>query len=110
VTWRLHIENQSTVRAAAKKFGISKSTVHKDITERLHHVNRALYNKVKKVLDLNKSERHLRGGLATREKYKNLKSKGDLKFTESETVPPVRHGFTFCIISLIHGQTKRYRG
>ena len=64
------IEKQSTVRAAAQRFGISKSTVHKDISERLPQFNRALYLQVKEVLDLNKAERHIRGGIATRRKYK----------------------------------------
>ena len=63
------IENRTTVRAAAQKFGISKSTVHKDISERLPQFNRALYLQVKAVLDVNKAQRHIRGGLATREKY-----------------------------------------
>jgi len=64
------IENKATVRAAAKKFGISKSTVHKDISERLEQINRSLYLDVKKVLEQNKAERHIRGGIATRKKYK----------------------------------------
>ena len=64
------IENQSTVRAAAKQFGISKSTVHKDLSERLPYCNRALYLQVKVVLDQNKAERHIRGGLATQKKYR----------------------------------------
>lgn len=64
------IENQTTVRAAAKQFGISKSTVHKDLSERLPHCNRTLYLQVKAVLDQNKAERHIRGGLATRKKYR----------------------------------------
>ena len=64
------IESKSTVRAAAAQFGISKSTVHKDITERLVKVNPALYRQVRELLDLNKAERHIRGGLATRRKYK----------------------------------------
>ena len=64
------IETQSTVRAAAKKFGVSKSTVHKDLSERLEHCNRALYEQVKEVLALNKAERHIRGGMATRRKYR----------------------------------------
>ena len=64
------IENKSTVRAAAARFGISKSTVHKDITERLSKVNPALYRQVRELLDLNKAERHIRGGMATRRKYK----------------------------------------
>lgn len=64
------IENRATVRAAATKFGISKSTVHKDISERLPTFNRPLYLQVKAVLDENKAERHIRGGIATRKKYK----------------------------------------
>lgn len=64
------IENKSTVRSAAAQFGISKSTVHKDLTERLPRVNPALYRQVRELLDLNKAERHIRGGLATRRKYK----------------------------------------
>lgn len=64
------IDNQSTVRAAAKAFGISKSTVHKDLSERLPHYNRALYLQVKHVLEQNKAERHIRGGMATRKKYR----------------------------------------
>ena len=63
------IENKSTVRAAASQFGISKSTVHKDITERLSKVNPALYRQVRELLDLNKAERHIRGGMATKRKY-----------------------------------------
>ena len=64
------IDTGATVRAAAKVFKISKSTVHKDVTERLLHINRELYKQVKAVLEKNKSERHIRGGLATRRKYK----------------------------------------
>ena len=64
------IENRTTVRAAAKKFGISKSTVHKDISERLPLYNRSLYVQVKALLDENKAQRHIRGGMATRRKYK----------------------------------------
>lgn len=63
------IQSNATVRQAAKKYGISKSTVHKDCTERLTQVNPALAAEVRKVLDVNKSERHIRGGLATKEKY-----------------------------------------
>ena len=63
------VETNATVRQTAKKFGVSKSTVHKDITERLPQVNQALALCARKVLDVNKSERHIRGGLATREKY-----------------------------------------
>ncbi len=63
------IDNKDTVRGAAKKFGVSKSTVHKDITERLKKINLSLANEAKKILDENKAERHLRGGEATRLKY-----------------------------------------
>ena len=63
------IEYNATVRQTTKKFGVSKSTVHKDVTERLSHINPALAAQARKVLDLNKSERHIRGGMATREKY-----------------------------------------
>ena len=63
------IDNNSTVRAAAKVFNVSKSTVHKDVHERLLRINRDLYNRCKVVLDTNKAERHIRGGMATREKY-----------------------------------------
>ena len=65
------IEHRSTIRAAAKQFGVSKSTVHKDLTERLERCNRGLYLQVKEVLEVNKAERHIRGGNATREKYKS---------------------------------------
>lgn len=63
------IENNATVRQTAKEFGISKSTVHKDVTDRLVQINPTLAGQARKVLDINKSERHIRGGLATREKY-----------------------------------------
>ena len=63
------VETKATVRQAAKKFGISKSTVHKDCVERLKVINPILAMEVRKVLDVNKQERHIRGGLATREKY-----------------------------------------
>ena len=66
------IENRTTVRAAAKKFGISKSTVHKDLSERLPVYNRTLYLQVKEILEENKAQRHIRGGLATRRKYKGI--------------------------------------
>ena len=64
------IENRTTVRAAAKKFGVSKSTVHKDLSERLPLYDRPLYVQVKAVMEENKAQRHIRGGLATRKKYK----------------------------------------
>lgn len=63
------IENGATVRQTAKQFRISKSTVHKDVTERLLRINPSLAREARKVLDMNKSERHIRGGMATREKY-----------------------------------------
>ena len=63
------IENNATVRQTAGQFGISKSTVHKDVTERLMQINPSLAKEARKVLDVNKKERHIRGGLATREKY-----------------------------------------
>lgn len=66
------IENRTTVRAAAKKFGISKSTVHKDLSERLPVYNRTLYLQVNEILEENKAQRHIRGGLATRRKYKGI--------------------------------------
>ena len=66
------IENRATVRTAAKKFGISKSTVHKDLQDRLPQFNRTLYLQVKEILDENKAQRHIRGGLATRKKYKGI--------------------------------------
>ena len=64
------IENRTTVRDAAKHFGISKSTVHKDLTERLSRCNHGLYLQVKQIMEVNKAERHIRGGIATRNKYK----------------------------------------
>ena len=67
------VESGATVRATAKVFKISKSTVHKDVTERLRHENPLLHKEVKKVLEKNKQDRHIRGGIATREKYKKLK-------------------------------------
>ena len=72
-------ETNATVREAAALFGVSKSSVHKDMTERLKEVSPELYEKVRKVLDINKAERHLRGGMATKEKY--LKQKLPNGFT-----------------------------
>lgn len=68
------IEKDATVRQAARYFGVSKSTVHKDVTERLELFNPKLASQTRKVLDLNKSERHLRGGQATKEKYDRKKN------------------------------------
>lgn len=64
------IETGATVRSAARHFGISKSTVHKDLSQRLPQCNAKLYDQVRQVLEINKQERHIRGGLATRRKYK----------------------------------------
>lgn len=64
------IETGATVRGAAQHFGLSKSTIHKDLSQRLPQYNRTLYEQVRKVLDVNKAERHIRGGMATRKKYK----------------------------------------
>ena len=66
------VEHRITVRAAAQVFGVSKSTVHKDLSERLPSFNRPLYLQVKAVLDENKAERHIRGGIATRRKYRGM--------------------------------------
>ncbi|MFV9510435.1 sporulation transcriptional regulator SpoIIID [Tepidibacillus sp. LV47] len=68
---RYIIETKNTVRTIAKEFGVSKSTVHKDLTERLPEINPDLANQVKEILEYHKSIRHIRGGEATREKYKN---------------------------------------
>ena len=68
------IDSKDTVRGAAKRFGVSKSTVHKDVTERLMKINPLLAGEGKKVLDDNKAERHIRGGEATRQKYKHMHS------------------------------------
>lgn len=68
------IENRATVRTAAKYFGISKSTVHKDLSERLPKCNKNLYAQVRSILDVNKAQRHIRGGLATKRKFESIKS------------------------------------
>lgn len=64
------LEHRATVRATAKEFGVSKSTVHKDVTEKLKKLQPQLYKQVKQILEINKQERHIRGGIATRKKYK----------------------------------------
>ena len=74
------IEHKATVRQAAKKFGISKSTVHKDCAQRISTINPSLAADVRKVLDLNKAERHIRGGMATREKYLQVDFLGNRKY------------------------------
>ena len=66
------ISNKATVTQTAKQFGISKSTVHKDVTERLLRINPSLASEARKILDINKSERHIRGGMATKEKYLHM--------------------------------------
>ncbi len=72
---RYIVENGATVRATAGRFGLSKSSVHKDVTDRLCRADRPLYEQVRRVLEQNKRERHLRGGAATREKYRRLHEK-----------------------------------
>ncbi len=69
------VKNMATVRATAKKFDISKSTVHKDVSVRLKKLDYELYEKVHKILEINKKERHIRGGIATRKKYKSMQKK-----------------------------------
>ena len=66
------LENGATVRATATHFGVSKSTVHKDVSERLKRIDSGLHERVRELLDINKAERHIRGGIATREKYREL--------------------------------------
>ena len=68
------LETGTTVRAAAKHFGVSKSTVHKDVSERLRRIDPSLFGRVREVLDINKAERHIRGGIATREKYRMIQN------------------------------------
>ena len=79
------IENRSTVRATAKHFGISKSTVHKDIAEKLPHVNAELFKEAKAVMELNKAERHLRGGQATKAKYRTIRGKKGVRRPDTGT-------------------------
>ncbi len=67
------VENKATVRRAAKQFGVSKSTVHKDVSQRLKYLDSGLYRDVKRILAVNKAQRHIRGGLATKKKYEALK-------------------------------------
>ena len=87
------IENRATVRAAAARFGVSKSTVHKDMTQNLKEIDRLLYEKVRMILEQNKAERHLRGGEATRRKYRGESSSasappdGRDRRTRKRTVP-----------------------
>ena len=67
------VENKATVRRAAKQFGVSKSTVHKAVSQRLKYIDSGLYKDVKNILAVNKAQRHIRGGLATKKKYESLK-------------------------------------
>ncbi|MDD6022611.1 MAG: sporulation transcriptional regulator SpoIIID [Oscillospiraceae bacterium] len=83
------IINHSTVRQTAREFGVSKSTVHKDVTQRLQKINPNLAVQARIILDINKSERHIRGGLATREKYQHLLQ------AKKENVPISRSSNTF---------------
>ena len=69
MTWHYMVDSGATVRQAAARFGVSKSTVHKDLTERLPQIDHHLADEVRDILDINKSERHIRGGMATRQKY-----------------------------------------
>ena len=69
------VKNKATVRLAAGKFGVSKSTVHKDVSDRLRHVDLGLYKEVREVLAVNKAQRHIRGGLATKRKYEHKAAK-----------------------------------
>ena len=74
---RYIVKNKATVRQAAKVFGISKSTVHKDVSERLIKIQPQLYSEVKKILEKNKQERHIRGGMATKKKYEEIARKNE---------------------------------
>lgn len=85
-------ETRATVRDTARVFGVSKSTVHKDVTERLPRINRELADKVKNVLEYNKAERHLRGGEATRRKYL-ADEQPDTTFRDHESEVPPAHAF-----------------
>ena len=70
--WKYYIETEDTVRGAARRFGISKSSIHKDVSQRLLKINYPLAMEVRKVLDKNKAERHIRGGMATKLKYEHM--------------------------------------
>ena len=77
------VNNKATVRAAAAAFGISKSTVHMDVSQRLRKINAGLYRQVREILDINKEQRHIRGGLATKEKYKKLRQEEEEEKAET---------------------------
>ena len=87
------IESRATVRSTAKKFGVSKSTVHKDVSQRLKVLNPALYRQVREILDTNKSERHIRGGLATKKKYLQKKASKSEKSTIQNRIFRVYFGY-----------------
>ncbi len=97
------IESKATVRSTAKKFGVSKSTVHKDVSQRLKVLNPALYRQVREILDTNKSERHIRGGLATKKKYlqkKHPKAK-KLKINCNTAHTPYKTAFSEYILGIL---------
>ena len=83
---RYLIDNRSTVRAVAREFSVSKSTVHKDVTQVLKSVDMNLYSRVKEILEINKSERHIRGGEATRTKYINKKKERHWYFADQKNI------------------------
>ena len=91
------IESKATVRSTAKKFGVSKSTVHKDVSQRLKVLNPALYRQVREILDTNKSERHIRGGLATKKKYLQKK----LKINCNTAHTPYKTAFSEYILGIL---------
>lgn len=97
------IESKATVRKAAKKFGVSKSTVHKDVSQRLKKLNPALYREVRQILDTNKSERHIRGGMATKNKYLMQKSQNNINnsWLISPCVKTSYIIFTFSVVCCI---------
>lgn len=72
------IETRCTVREAAKRFGVSKSTVHKDVTQRLKEIDKSLYSEIEKIMQFNKEQRHIRGGMATKRKYEMRKKQESL--------------------------------
>lgn len=98
------IESKATVRSTAKKFGVSKSTVHKDVSQRLKVLNPALYRQVREILDTNKSERHIRGGLATKKKYlqkKASESEKKLKINCNTAHTPYKTAFSEYILGIL---------
>lgn len=100
------IDQNATVRETAKKFGISKSTVHKDVAERLLQINPILAKDVRKVLDINKSERHIRGGMATKEKYLHIHQADNHVKTATKRIFSLRGSFYYVFI-LLHFLCKK---